>query len=296
MFSNRNDCYYRQRDTGAYLLVEEPITGDILRKHFSGEVTLCLPAISREGTCKYLAWDDDNDDPWRLNRIEMWLQSLHLNPLKEGARANRAGHIWIFLSEPLSSQEAFTFGQHSKIFNAIPDIEFFPKQATVKPGGVGNGIRLPLGHNRKPGVARATSLFSGCLSYDYRDQVQWVLQQPLSQTTNILQYLKSTALPIIDSKSKPRRKTVSPQGSLLDLVPEDWPLKELPSGEIMTRCPMCDSEGHDKTAANLYINPQENVLYCHWNNGNHTFKQIISAFKLLKRGLSVQRILGHSVR
>ena len=149
-FVNRLDCHYQQRDGGKYFLVKEPITETLISHHLLGTITLGVPSISEQQTCKWVCFDDDSDQPWRLDRIYEMLHNDSYHPLKEGARANRAGHIWLFFDEPLELKIAYDFGLIIKRGCGIADrLEYFPKQRIMQSNSIGNCVKMPCGIHRK---------------------------------------------------------------------------------------------------------------------------------------------------
>lgn len=291
-FVNRQDCHYQQRSGGGYFLVKEPITDALLQQHLDGAITLGVPSVSEQQTCRWVCFDDDTDETQRLDWIEMLCDNDCLNPLKEGARDGRAGHLWLFFDQPLSVATAYDFGQIIKRtisleslrlsgqVISVKELEFFPKQRTMKEGSIGNCVKMPLGIHKKllPTIWRPS--FANCESQMVEDQLQWFAEQPLSSAQTVIDLVSRTPVAEIKSLKNTKPKT---SGDLLAMVPEWYPLVQLPSGEYQTRCPVCAQEGHDKSGNNLNIDSTGNLMCCHYGNRQHRFVQILQAFRQLRQ-------------
>ena len=136
------------------------LTEKIVEQHLSGEITINLYAINPETQCcKWVAIDADYDteqakrDLARL-RKELLLENVHA--VQEYSR--RGGHLWIFCKEPLPARQCRLFVYNLALRLGVPikgsgfseeGIEIFPKQDSLAPGALGNGIRAPLGIHRK---------------------------------------------------------------------------------------------------------------------------------------------------
>lgn len=258
-----------------------------MERHLKGDETILLYSTSPENTCKWACWDLDYDDDEFLAIIATECRNWGLNPIFQGKRTGRSGHLWLFFDIPLSARALYAFGQHWKGDVGVP-LEYFPKQPELKEGGLGNGVRIPLGLHRKVLPAEDWGLFPDCpynpareIRHNLAYQAQWLLAQPRSSSERIRELLMGGGF-YINDRGKKRTPNSQKPGDLLAILPEDWPRKSGGSGEVKTRCPVCAEEGHDDSEANLYINEGDNVLYCHYNSGQHTFMQILDAFRRLK--------------
>jgi len=136
------------------------LTEKIVEQHLSGEITINLYAINPETQCcKWVAIDADYEteqakrDLARL-RKELLLENVYA--VQEYSR--RGGHLWIFCKEPLPARQCRLFVYNLALRLGVPikgsgfseeGIEIFPKQDSLAPGALGNGIRAPLGIHRK---------------------------------------------------------------------------------------------------------------------------------------------------
>lgn len=287
-FVNNTEAHAQQWATPekhGYMTVREPITTDLFAQHLRTQITLGVYAISQTNTCNWIAWDIDKEDEIALAYLIDWLDSHGVINIRESKRPGRSGHLWVFVDSPIPSQTAFQFGMHGKIYANL-HAEVFPKQASINPGSLGNLLRIPLGLNRKAS-AMNLGLFDGCPSLAIDQQLLWFIQQPVNSADKILELIKT--LPVIAPKGfdKPKKSRAN-QGNILDKFPDTWPMKRMPSGIIIGLCPVCHNEGHDRTASNLSINPEAGVMYCHRDQGVHSFIDILRALDTFRMQSSVK--------
>ncbi len=120
-----------------------------------------------DGTCRFLVYDFDNhekgaekkdfaneDDTW-IEEVEAMRKICVLNgidPLVERSRSGRGAHIWIFFDKPISAALVRKFGTALLDKGAeqvnLKSFKYYdrmlPAQDTLREGGVGNLIALPL--------------------------------------------------------------------------------------------------------------------------------------------------------
>jgi hypothetical protein len=63
-FLSRGDYYPRQKDTGAYFVVEKPLHVGVVMAHLRSVMTIGAYALSPDSTAKYLAFDADTTETW----------------------------------------------------------------------------------------------------------------------------------------------------------------------------------------------------------------------------------------
>lgn len=135
LFINRHDTFPYQTDDGSYFRVRRPLTDGIVYDHLRGRITLGAYALSEQNTCKWIAFDADNDEAFR----ELMGLAHQVPGLLE--RSRRGGHLWLFFEYPVEGWKARAFGKH-----LIGGMELYPKQDESQ--GPGSLVRLPLGVHR----------------------------------------------------------------------------------------------------------------------------------------------------
>jgi hypothetical protein len=275
---NRTDVWLQQNYTGNYRTRIrdqtdfQELTPDVISRHLSGEITCALPPLDRDGLCKWAAWDDDTNSDV-LDRIENTLRKLKLNPLREGRRAGRSGHLWLFFDQQMGAEDLITFNGWLRSQLGY-SLEFFPKQAI--PGKSGNGLRIPFGKNLKPAALGARGWFDG-QPEDVALQLEWLLAQPKSEAAIVkkiakrIDRLNSNQFQII------RTKTYRKEKSDFDIWAHVSSTRQIGS-EAVTQCPICESEGHDKSRDNLHILKDGSFLCMYQSPGiTHPAKKIQEA-------------------
>lgn len=119
--------------------------------HLAQEGCLAIYPLLDDGTVWFTCLDFDNKDhnpdqsiEQKVRRVVAFIAELGLAPLVERSQSGNGFHVWLFFSEPVSAATVRAFWQNvcRNVGMRVPEI--FPKQATLKPGQVGNCIRLPL--------------------------------------------------------------------------------------------------------------------------------------------------------
>ncbi|MBL8897236.1 MAG: hypothetical protein JNM84_06400 [Planctomycetes bacterium] len=179
LFAGREDVHARQwydpdRGTG-YSPVRQPLTPQLVKNHFLGNVSLGVYVLRRDGRCSFLALDFDIEeralrehaaDAEALRRLraalhsecERWrgrLVELGLPVLLEDS-GFKGRHLWVLLAPPVEAGSLRSFGLALQRELGAPgdpriQVEIFPKQARVRAEGLGNLIKLPLGIHRRTG-------------------------------------------------------------------------------------------------------------------------------------------------
>lgn len=278
LFVNNQNNYALQQSNGSYVAIKnKQIDDQTFERHILGDVTLGTYSISPDNTCNYVCWDLDYENEQAVCTLIGWLSFNGISCYRESIRPGRSGHIWAFFDEPIPSRQAHTLGMYAKFYAGF-SAESFPKQSGLKPGGFGNLVRLPLGLHRKMFPGKVRGLFADCPSKDAIDQLFWICEQRMNSSELVLEFIDN--LPLIKEPTKRKTSLRLNNGDLLELFPTDWPMKDMPNGEIVARCPRCAHEGHDTQCNNLSINPTENILYCHYG---HDFMNILTSLRNLKK-------------
>lgn len=154
LFVMREDVYPQQIRSGAYILVQKPLTLDLLRAHVRGEV--CVGAYQLKGElCRWICWDADGMNESADNArdsVQMLVRTCrHFGLVPYVEKSGRKGyHVWLFLEE-CSAAAARSVGlgilqeAGEEILNGCSEIAVFPKQIRVEPGDYGNLVKLPFG-------------------------------------------------------------------------------------------------------------------------------------------------------
>ncbi len=178
LFSGREGVYARQwvgtsGDTG-YTPVQEPFTLKVAENHILGHYTIGTYPVRLDGTVNFLAWDFDlakfavrkaigSQSAWqklmdRLHRSAVRLLDLAAAqelPAYLEDSGFKGRHVWVFFETPLPAGVAKKAGELLlKELGPLPVevvVEVFPKQTSVRQGGLGNLIKLPLGYHRRTG-------------------------------------------------------------------------------------------------------------------------------------------------
>jgi hypothetical protein len=123
--------YFRPTDkeTGAPL----SLTGEIIRQHLEGKITVALYAINPSTTqrCKWVAIDADYKNALEdLLKLQYHLSQDNVEPALEMSK--RGGHLWIFLATPLLAKECRIYVHDLAARLGVP----------VKGSGLGYGIEV----------------------------------------------------------------------------------------------------------------------------------------------------------
>jgi hypothetical protein len=136
------------------------LTEKIIEQHLAGQVTINLYAINPETQCcKWVAIDADYETEQAKRDLAKLRNELLLeNVFAVQEYSRRGGHLWIFCKNPLPARQCRLFVYNLALRLGVPikasgfadeGIEIFPKQDSLAPGALGNGIRAPLGIHRK---------------------------------------------------------------------------------------------------------------------------------------------------
>lgn len=159
-FIIRSDCYAQQTMKG-YVRVDQPLTNNVLHRHFQG-ATIGAYQLNILDNTKYLCFDIDpekNGNPKEVTRrlidectkkpSEEEPRFYESNVVLEASRyPDSSYHIWILFNPPIKAKIARFLGR--KILedaNLSPrKIEVFPKQEKLGESlSFGNFVKLPLG-------------------------------------------------------------------------------------------------------------------------------------------------------
>lgn len=95
-------------------------------------------------------------------------------------RAGREGHLWLFFEEPIQASYLMELDEFVRRQAKVrTKLEFFPKQNISNEG---NGLRGPLGLNRKPEAIGSIGWFADCPGKVIEEQLTWFCESPLNRT------------------------------------------------------------------------------------------------------------------
>ncbi len=171
LFINRDDVYAVQTADGRYSREQTPLTQEIL---FSDQtigtyqldrnsqvINSCLDFDLKKSIHEQKALMPEADWLEWLEKIRQYTQSAFrfIRTLGIPCYLEFSGfkgyHIWFFLEMPMPAAEVRAWLQHlEKLLPAMPEgieIELFPKQDSIRDGGYGNFVKLPLQKHLKSG-------------------------------------------------------------------------------------------------------------------------------------------------
>lgn len=177
-FVGREDTYVMQemgeRGKQSYVQVMEPLTEEILRRHFDGTCTVGTYVQRNNNSARFMVIDmdvskkvlleigGDKEKLWpylqkvavQVGKIQEELKHLGLRGWVEES-GYRGYHIWILFTEWVSVR--YLNMLQDIIENCLENLpetitaEFFPNKSKLKPGKLGQTIKLPYGYHAKTG-------------------------------------------------------------------------------------------------------------------------------------------------
>lgn len=220
LFSGRAGVHARQWRRGqgrgteiGWGPVDASLSPGLVEAHLAGDVTLGSYLVRRDDCCTQLVLDIDLTKPaleaaWGApdrarilqgeldqagQALHQWLTEQGLAPLLVDS-GFKGRHLWCFLSQQTPAADVRRVGQ--ALVDAGPrlgpdlNVEVFPKQDRVAPGGLGNLVKLPLG------VHLRTDRRCRLLSPD---------GQRIDDPWPILRAVRTTALPPAPTVASPAR-------------------------------------------------------------------------------------------
>ncbi|MGC8658914.1 MAG: CRISPR-associated primase-polymerase type A1, partial [Desulfomonilaceae bacterium] len=198
LFASREGVYARQwvSPTGesGYTPIQEPLSPTVAENHILGNYTIGAYPVRLDNTVNYLAFDFDVAKfaiAKAISSEKLWnsvISKAHAAACKliDVAAANdipiyledsgfKGRHCWIFTELPVPAGVAKKFGD-LLVAQIMPlssevTVEVFPKQTSVKKGGLGNLIKLPLGVHKRTGKR---SLFINPDGTPFDDQLNFL--------------------------------------------------------------------------------------------------------------------------
>ena len=145
LFVHRWDQYAVQQWDGSYWRVAEPLSLPLLAAHLEGRWTLGTYLLDEASSCSFAVLDADTQDGFiKLAVLAGELAQSGISTVLEASR--RGGHLWVHLVKPAPAALVRAWLLPSAL---ALDVELYPKQDILAPGGSGSLIRLPLGVHRQ---------------------------------------------------------------------------------------------------------------------------------------------------
>lgn len=161
---NRTDLWGGYGSSGPYTAPAKSRRGrelldrNRLTNHFAGRETVGIHALSRDSTCRWIAFDIDAHDEdadatanWATTeRIADVALAAGLEPLGEDSNGRGGYHVWIMFDEPIPGELAYRLALWIKRQAGAPGVEAFPKQPEINAARpCGNWLRIPGKHPRR---------------------------------------------------------------------------------------------------------------------------------------------------
>lgn len=248
-----------------YGRVDVPITRDHVRRHLIGHHTIGCYTLNPESTCKWFALDGDYTGAENhLDTLAEKMRDDGLFPVREDSR--RGGHLWIFCDQQVPARLAriylYTLLDENEIAihgvrgNKDTGIEIFPKQESLEPGQVGNGLRGPLGIHRKKG--KRYWFFDAEPNIEdqfrYLRSVQRCSLEQLELLTEGLDMPEDLKEPEWAPPDESKKNRFG--GFEITLYVDQPRRKPREGGKFVTQCPSCAEVGGDRSRNNLSITPR----------------------------------------
>jgi hypothetical protein len=145
LFVHQWDQYAVQQRDGSYWRVAESLSLPLLAAHLEGKWTLGTYLLDEASSCSFAVLDADTQDGFiKLAVLARELAQSGIPTMLEVSR--RGGHLWVHFVEPTPA--ALVRAWLLPYAMAL-DVELYPKQDMLTPGGSGSLIRLPLGVHRQ---------------------------------------------------------------------------------------------------------------------------------------------------
>ena len=246
------------------------LTGETVRRHLEGKITIGLYAINPSSQrSKWVAIDADYRNAMEdLLKLQYHLWQDNVEPALEMSK--RGGHLWILLETPLLAKECRVYihdlarrlGLPVKGSGLAHGIEVFPRHNAIGEGGFGNAIRGPLGVHR--GAGRRFWFYGA----DYTLEAQMAFLNRLRKLTEaeLRKFITGKEIP----EDQPRRSSpIGPRpiersaGSEFRILDRVGRVRRV-GRNYVARCPSCAQAGHDRGCDNLSILIGDPRFYCCW--------------------------------
>jgi hypothetical protein len=248
------------------------LTGETIRQHLEGKITVGLYAINPSTQrCKWVAIDADYKDSMDdLLKLRYHLTQDMAEPALEMSK--RGGHLWIFLATPLLARQCRIYIHDLALRLGVPvkgaglayGIEVFPKHDAIGAGEFGNAIRGPLGIHRG---ANRRFWFYGA-DYTLEDQMAYLNRLRKVTEEELRRFIAGKERPEPDFPPPPSRNTSIERArrngrSEFRILEHVGSVRKV-GRNYVTRCPSCADSGHDRSGDNLAILIEDPRFYKCW--------------------------------
>jgi hypothetical protein len=266
-FIPRFDRYSVQKEDGSYLAVKHPLHMSLVEGHLKGLVTIGAYALNEKSQTSWICLDADQPEKWQqLINLSKSLEFDGVPSYLEQSRPERGGHLWLFLSTPLSGTDARRFGKQLLTKMKIEQVELYPKQDELRTGP-GSLVRLPLGihqltKRRYPFIHTDGTPFAPTI----REQIALLTQPHRVPEKFIRQILKRApkAEPTFPTKAfKPNKKNV-----IIGATPSERIKNRISVYAFVTQYVELDQRGmglcpfHDDHVMSFGVNQENNYWNC----------------------------------
>ena len=151
IFWGREDSYGQDVPKGedpaaGGMRVDRPVTSDLFKKHLNGEIGIGIyPTWHDSEGILMASWgccDIDTGDWTEAYALATALKSMGMVPHIERSRS-KGWHVWVFPDAPVTAKAMRRSLKVAYAAIELPAKEANPKQEQLKPGQVGNYVRLP---------------------------------------------------------------------------------------------------------------------------------------------------------
>lgn len=270
LFGGREGVYARQwvSPTGesGYTPVQEPLSPKVAENHILGNFTVGVYPVRLDNTVNFIAFDLDlakfavnraitSQRAWEALMAKVHKTACRLLDLAAAQdlpayledSAFKGRHVFIFLESPLPAGVAKKCGEllATQLLPLPPEVtlEIFPKQATVKPGSLGNLIKLPLGIHRRTGK-RALFLYPDGQPYEDQlkllGQFQRVPKAHIYRVVQRLHAVRAAPQPALGPPSEEAPPPIAPVSPPAPSTPYDLE-RDSQFQYLMARCPALKS-------------------------------------------------------
>jgi hypothetical protein len=272
LFAGREGVHARQwvSPTGesGYTPVEEPFSQRVAENHILGNYTVGIYPVRLDNTVNFIAFDFDaakfavkssikSERAWTglLEKVQktacglMDLAAQNDTPLYLEDSGFKGRHAWIFLDEPVPAGVARRFGETlaGQLAPLPPEVtvEVFPKQTSVRRGGLGNLIKLPLGIHRRTGKRALFIEPGGAPVADQLGMLETVSKARKRTIYGVIQRLHGTMIslaprpePSPDDAPDAEVEPEAPRRAAAPSLPEVYDLDRDPQFQhLVAKCP-----------------------------------------------------------
>lgn len=260
--------YFRptEKKTGAPMA----LTGETIRRHLEGDITIAVYAINpKTQRSKWLAIDADYRHALE-DLLKLQCEIRHDGIQAALEKSKRGAHLWVFFASPVLAQEARLYVLNLANRLTLPvkgagwpeGIEVFPRQDRLLEGEFGNAIRAPLGVHR--GAGRRYWFYHA--DYTLESQFRYLMGLDRVSEAKLRNVIPGMTIPPQFAPAPKKKETFRPFTSsggefrILEYVE----VKRKAGRNYWTRCPSCAAVGCDTSGDNLAISIEEPLKYKCW--------------------------------